>query len=520
MSVLDQFAWHDPASDPATGTAAASVPGWLNTVGAHWGDYRYPVILGALAAVVAFLAVSLIVAKVKGHTDRWISALAWAAGFGFSAEGMWVVTTQKAHITPIVAIAVFFVGEAFMLNSMTHARAAYLRTTVRDADGKVTKAGDPGKHGRAVWIIASAMALVVAFASKNPAEVMLRASIPLGVAMLWWNTLTAEGTGRAKGRFAWTPTRLLEQMGALVPDEDPDLAKLARERRINAMVVAADRAHAGGWRAARAARRLRRLARTADVDMMAAVRQRVAQAVEAVDRLVPARPVTDALPTAPWWTVVAPWPYLSRLEMLAADMRSAHAVERSDWQTRINGLVAEHRAALDAERATFDSRVADLESALQSGGADAERARLEVVHLAERLDAERAERAALQSRYEATEQARQAAETILLALQREAATATDQDVAAKQSGAPRSKQAKPPAATNAPKMTDAQAVRAMCKAHPEQGFAWSKREVYRITGAGFGRIDKLLEALTEHRRSTPECDCAERAGDDTEERVS
>jgi hypothetical protein len=47
---------------------------------------------------------------------------------------------------------------------------------------------------------------------------------------------------------------------------------------------------------------------------------------------------------------------------------------------------------------------------------------------------------------------------------------------------------------------DQRALDLMLEAHPEPDYVWKSREVQRVTGAGFGRIPRLLALLTEHHR--------------------
>jgi hypothetical protein len=49
-----------------------------------------------------------------------------------------------------------------------------------------------------------------------------------------------------------------------------------------------------------------------------------------------------------------------------------------------------------------------------------------------------------------------------------------------------------------PAMTDQQAVKVMLAANPQPSYAWGPREVQRLTGAGFGRIPKLISAVRAH----------------------
>lgn len=241
-------------------------------------------VFAGLAVTVAILAAALYVAWRRGRVDRWVSALAWIASFGFSAEGMWVVTTHKAHVPAVVAVGVFFVAEAFQLSSMLQAGRRYRLD------------GHPGKHGRAVWIIAVAAGTVVAFSAQNLTEAALRFLIPLGAALLWWNTLTDAGMTKPKGRWRWTPTRLLEWLGAIEPDVDRDLVEVNRGRHVAAMVTAAIGVHDGGRLRRWHTRRLRSLAKVADEAMVAEVRDRVGRALRIVELAIPQPEVPAEVP--------------------------------------------------------------------------------------------------------------------------------------------------------------------------------------------------------------------------------
>ncbi|MER7166748.1 DUF2637 domain-containing protein [Micromonospora sp. NPDC000207] len=55
--------------------------------------------------------------------------------------------------------------------------------------------------------------------------------------------------------------------------------------------------------------------------------------------------------------------------------------------------------------------------------------------------------------------------------------------------------------SNQPRMSDGEAVQALLRAHPEPGYEWKQLEVQAITGAGFGRIPRLISAVAEHHRA-------------------
>lgn len=265
-----------PALPAATPTAAPD-PGWparvLDLALAN------PSITGGLA-VAAVLAVALLISWRRGKVEGWIVVVSWIAAFGFSAEGMWYVATDKADVPPVVAAGVFFVFELFQIRSMLAARRKYVATTVRDAAGRVVKAGDPGGHGLAVWAIAGVMGLIVALAAGNPADALLRVSIPLGVALLWWNDLTEDGVVRDRPRssWRWTPRRLLLWLGAIEPGER-DIEQVHRAARVKQMTdLEFERLTATSERRrARVTSKLARLSLSADDAMIAEARANVAR---------------------------------------------------------------------------------------------------------------------------------------------------------------------------------------------------------------------------------------------------
>jgi hypothetical protein len=264
---------------------------------ATFTSHHLTAVTGALVVAALLLALAIRWITRGGYLAKTVSVITWIAAYGFSAEGMWVVVTGKAHVPPLVAVGVFFVGEAMQVNSMILASRRYARD------------GHPGKHGRAVWIIAVVMGAVVMFAATNWAERLLRLSIPLGTALLWWNTLTDDGCVKRPTRFRWTPTRLLEWLGALEPDVDRDLDEVARQRQIAAMVTARLGYEAGGWVGSWHGRRLRALAKTADKAMVVEVRKQVSRALRIVELTVPvvAEVPVDVPPTgAPEVPVVVP----------------------------------------------------------------------------------------------------------------------------------------------------------------------------------------------------------------------
>lgn len=273
----------DPAITPgggggprAAGAESAPVP-W-DTVVRFGRDYGYPLLLAALVVTAVFLLITFVVARRRGRVDKWVATLSGYAVLALSAEGMWGVARERLRLPVVLAAAVFFVAEAAMVSSALQAARHYEATTVRDPSGRVITPGHPGKHGRAVWIIAAVAGLIVAANSKNLVEAPLRLALPLAAAMLWWNALTAEGSGRPESSsWRWTPRRFLLWIGALEPGER-DMVAVDRDRRVGTMTAVAHRLHAapeGSRGRRRAVARLRRLALEADEEMIEAVRRRV-----------------------------------------------------------------------------------------------------------------------------------------------------------------------------------------------------------------------------------------------------
>jgi hypothetical protein len=250
------------------------------------GDH---IILGGLALLAVLIIGALLWAWRKHKVDAWLVAVTWVGVIGFSAEGMWVVATKKANVPGAVAAGVFFVAEALMIASMRASSRRYKRTTVREddrPDGKVLKPGDPGKHGRAVWMIALAAGTTVAVSASNWPERILRFCLPLGAALLWWNTLTDEGTSAARSRWRWTPERVLVALGAKEPATgEHDLGAAQREQRVRQLVNVGSRVRAGVFGQGYHQWRLDRLTRIADEAMVVEAEERLNRTAAIVERL-------------------------------------------------------------------------------------------------------------------------------------------------------------------------------------------------------------------------------------------
>jgi hypothetical protein len=155
-----------------------------------------------------------------------------------------------------------------------------------------------------VWVLAGITATVVALNAASLVEALLRFTLPLAAAGLWWVGITAERAddpdevkqlrvaehARREAIWAISWRRLLVAVGLMRPGAQT-LSDAERERRIRQMVTAADQLHAaspGSRRAARALQRLRKLARLASANDIATVRARVARTTRIAELVMPA----------------------------------------------------------------------------------------------------------------------------------------------------------------------------------------------------------------------------------------
>jgi hypothetical protein len=186
---------------------------------------------------------------------------------------------------------------------------------------------------------------------------------------------------------------------------------------------------------------------------------------------------TETVDAPAWWTVLAPWARISQLATALAEQRSTVDAERAlreNVAADVQRLLAEH-----------DTAIRDLR---EQHRRETELLRSEA---AEQIDTLRAEHAAHVSRI------------------RDRATTAP-------AGAPARTSVKtaPSSTASESRLSNDEAVELMLKTHPEPGYEWGTREVNRLTGAGFGRVPKLIAAVREHHvrqagaagRNTPEDD--------------
>lgn len=261
-------------------------------VNGFWGDYGYAVIAGMGVLVVALAATALVRVARSRQRDRWVSALTALVVLAWTSEGLWEVARFTLGLPLGFAVMTFFVYEAMML------------TCALQAERHRKLHPSPGPAGRYVWVLASITATVVALNAETLVEALLRFTLPLAAAGLWWVGITAEREDdpgevkqlreaeRSRREAIWAVSwrRPLVAVGVMRPGVQT-LSDAERERRIRQMVTAADRlqsARPGSRRADRALRRLRRLARLASANDIATVRARVARTARIAELVMPA----------------------------------------------------------------------------------------------------------------------------------------------------------------------------------------------------------------------------------------
>lgn len=133
-----------------------------------------------------------------------LSAVMTLAGLGWSAEAMWVIAHEKIGLNVAYTIFVFGVFEMALLVSM-------IRANTHMKDNKW-----PGRPGRTVWGMALFMGIVACtIATHGLPEYLVRFSVPLVVAKLWWDGVVGGETKPETEESEWTitPAKLLVWVG-------------------------------------------------------------------------------------------------------------------------------------------------------------------------------------------------------------------------------------------------------------------------------------------------------------------
>ncbi|WP_433792139.1 hypothetical protein [Actinoplanes sp. CA-252034] len=266
-----------------------------------WAVYAGPLLLAAGVAGVVALALLGVWAKRSKKPLRPVAlAVSMNLALLLNAEGMWVIATDEKglNLPPLFAVLVFAVFEICFLTATSLAAEQYRRTTVYGDDGAIVT---PGSPGRMLWIaalIAALSGVIVASNAATRTETLLRLAVPCIIFLMWWAALTAAGQKVNRSRFAYSPRRLAERWGWLIPDDDPDLVAMAAARQARRMVVNYYRVSAGRWPRIWWRSRLLRDARTAGEDVVADVLAQLARTRSVMDLLIPAA-ASDTAPALP-----------------------------------------------------------------------------------------------------------------------------------------------------------------------------------------------------------------------------
>lgn len=276
-----------------------------------WSAYAGPLLLAAGVAGAAALVMLGVWAKRSKKPLRPVAlAVSMNLALLLNAEGMWVIATDPKglNLPQLFAVLVFAVFEICFLTATSLAAEQYRRTTVYAPDGTIVT---PGSPGRMLWIaalIAALSGVIVASNAATRTETLLRLAVPCIIFLMWWAALTAAGQKVNRSRFAYSPRRLAERWGWLIPDDDPDLVAMAAARQARRMVVNYYRVDAGRWPRIWWKSRLLRDARTAGEDVVADVLAQLARTRQVMDLLIPGAAPTPApsLPASDPAPVVLP----------------------------------------------------------------------------------------------------------------------------------------------------------------------------------------------------------------------
>ncbi|RZU46678.1 hypothetical protein EV385_6755 [Krasilnikovia cinnamomea] len=273
-------------------------------------DYAVPLL--AVAGVMGMALLLVMIVWVK-RTGRPLRPMALAASMNLAlmlnAEGMWRIAVGDLALPPLFAVLVFAVFEICFLTATSIAADQYRSSTVYGPDGKVITPGDTGPMLHVAAVIAVMSGVVVASNAHTTTEQILRLAIPCIIFFMWWAALTAAGRRVRRGRFAHSPRRIAERRGWIIPDDDPDLDRMAAERRLHKMTMLAHRLHNTPLtpkQKTRTSTKLALLSLAATPEEFLEVQRRVGQAGQ-VERLtdpavlaalIPAAAAAPAVPTS------------------------------------------------------------------------------------------------------------------------------------------------------------------------------------------------------------------------------
>lgn len=259
-----------------------------------WTGYAALICLAGGLLGLALLVAGAIWAKRTGRPLRPIAlAVSMNLALLLNAEGMWVIATEQLHLPKVFAILVFAVFEICFLTATSLAAEQYRNTSVYGPDGKIETPGHPGPMLWIAALIAGVSGIIVASNAVTGTEKMLRLAVPCVIFLMWWAALTAAGQRVRRGRFAYSPRRLAERWGWLIPDDDPDLVAMAAARQVRRMVTSHRRLAAGRWPKAWWSVRLERDARSATDEVVTEVAEQLIRIDRVMNMLTPGTPPAD-----------------------------------------------------------------------------------------------------------------------------------------------------------------------------------------------------------------------------------
>ncbi|BEL02228.1 hypothetical protein Q0Z83_004190 [Actinoplanes sichuanensis] len=253
-----------------------------------WQDYAALVLLaGGLLGVVLLISFAIWAKRSKKPLRPIALAFSMNLALLLNAEGMWVIAIDQLKLPPIFAVLVFAVFEICFLTATSLAAEQYRRTSTYAPDGTIVTPGHPGPMLWIAALIAGLSGVIVASNAVTFTEKLLRLAVPCMIFLMWWAALTAAGQRVRRGRFAYSPRRLAERWGWLIPDDDPDLVRMASERQVRRMVVNYHRVSAGRFPKPWWRNRLLKDARTAGEPVVDEVIEQLARIQRVMDLLVP-----------------------------------------------------------------------------------------------------------------------------------------------------------------------------------------------------------------------------------------
>ena len=256
-----------------------------------WRDYAALVLLAAgLLGVVLLIAFAIWAKRSKKPLRPLALAFSMNLALLLNAEGMWVIAIDQLNLPAIFAVLVFAVFEICFLTATSLAAEQYRRTSVYAPDGTIVTPGHPGAMLYIAALIAGLSGVIVASNAATFTEKLLRLAVPCMIFLMWWAALTAAGQRVRRGRFAYSPRRLAERWGWLIPDDDPDLVRMGAERQVRRMVVNYHRVSGGRFPKAWWRSRLLKDARTAGEPVVDEVIEQLDRIQRVMDLLVPGAP--------------------------------------------------------------------------------------------------------------------------------------------------------------------------------------------------------------------------------------